>query len=294
VSPGERVLLAWSSGKDSAFSLHVLRGQGVEVVGLLTTVNEAFGRVAMHAVRVELLRAQAGAVGLPLLEVPIPWPCPNEAYEAAMDAALGTALGRGVSAVAFGDLFLEDVRRYREERMAQAGLRPLFPLWGRETRGLAEEMIAVGQKAVITCVDPRALAAAFVGRDFDASLLRELPPAVDPCGERGEFHSFAWDGPAFRSPVRVRRGDVVERDGFVFADLVPEDADAEPPGKTRATGARSKRGRLRAAGPAPPRSRDGARPDANAAPTRAAAAERAPRPPGPPGRRGARRPEPTP
>ena len=221
-----RVLLAWSSGKDSAFSLHVLRSQGVAVVGLLTTINEAFDRVAMHAVRLELLRAQADAVGLPLLEVRIPWPCPNEAYEAAMAAALETARERGVTAVAFGDLFLEDVRRYREEKLAPTGLEPIFPLWGRPTRALAEEMVALGQKAVLTCVDPRVVPRELAGRAFDASLLAELPAAVDPCGERGEFHSFAWDGPAFRRPVPVDVGEVVARDGFVFADLVPASAPA--------------------------------------------------------------------
>jgi uncharacterized protein (TIGR00290 family) len=225
VSGAAGVLLAWSSGKDSAFALHVLREQGVPVVGLLTTINEAFERVAMHAVRLELLRAQAEAVGLPLVEVRIPWPCPNQAYEAAMAAALADARTRGVTAVAFGDLFLEDVRRYREDRMRGSGLEPLFPLWGRPTRALAEEMIARGQKAVLTCVDPRALPRELAGRAFDAALLRELPEAVDPCGERGEFHSFAWDGPAFRHPVPVRVGEVVEREGFVFADLLP-DADS--------------------------------------------------------------------
>jgi uncharacterized protein (TIGR00290 family) len=225
VSGAAGVLLAWSSGKDSAFALHVLREQGVPVVGLLTTINEAFERVAMHAVRLELLRAQAEAVGLPLVEVRIPWPCPNQAYEAAMAAALADARTRGVTAVAFGDLFLEDVRRYREARMRGSGLEPLFPLWGRPTRALAEEMIARGQKAVLTCVDPRALPRELAGRAFDAALLRELPEAVDPCGERGEFHSFAWDGPAFRHPVPVRVGEVVEREGFVFADLLP-DADS--------------------------------------------------------------------
>ena len=216
------VLLAWSSGKDSAFTLQVLREQGVEVTGLLTTINEAAGRVAMHAVRLELLRAQAEAVRLPLLEVRIPSPCPNEAYEAAMAAALAEARARGVTAVAFGDLFLEDVRRYREDRMRGSGLEPLFPLWGRPTRTLAEEMISRGQKAVLTCVDPRALPRALAGRAFDAALLRELPEAADPCGERGEFHSFAWDGPAFRHPVPVHVGEVVEREGFVFADLLPD------------------------------------------------------------------------
>jgi uncharacterized protein (TIGR00290 family) len=219
---GDRVLLAWSSGKDGAFALHVLRAQGVAVAGLLTTINEAFERVAMHAVRLSLLRAQAEGVGLPLVEVRIPSPCPNEAYEAAMGAAMAAARERGMTAVAFGDLFLEDVRRYREERLAGTGLRPLFPLWGRPTRALAEEMIALGQKAVLTCVDPRTLPSAFAGRSFDAKLLADLPASVDPCGENGEFHSFAWDGPAFVHPVPVRVGEVVPRDGFVFADLIPE------------------------------------------------------------------------
>jgi uncharacterized protein (TIGR00290 family) len=167
-----------------------------------------------------LLRAQADAVGLPLVEVRIPSPCPNQAYEAAMAEALAGAHERGTTAVAFGDLFLEDVRRYREERMSGTGLRPLFPLWGRPTRELALEMIAVGQKAVLTCVDPKALPRELAGRAFDGSLLDELPAAVDPCGENGEFHSFAWDGPAFRRPVPVRVGEVVERDGFVFADFL--------------------------------------------------------------------------
>jgi uncharacterized protein (TIGR00290 family) len=217
----ERVLLAWSSGKDSAFALHVLREQGVEVTGLLATISDPFDRVAMHAVRLDLVRAQAEAVGLPLLEVRIPSPCPNEAYEAAMAEALATTRARGTTAVAFGDLFLEDVRRYREGRMAGTGLRALFPLWGRPTRDLAGEMLAGGQKAVLTCADPRVLSRELVGRAFDALLLRDLPAGVDPCGENGEFHTFAWDGPAFRHPVPVRVGEVVERDGFVFADVLP-------------------------------------------------------------------------
>jgi uncharacterized protein (TIGR00290 family) len=224
MSGRERVLLAWSSGKDSAFSLHVLRQQGdVEVAGLLTTVNEAFDRVAMHGVRRALVEAQAEAAGLPLVVVPIPWPCPNEAYEAAMASALSRARERGIAGVAFGDLFLADIRRYREEKLVGTGLRPRFPLWGRPTRALAEEMIASGLRARLTCVDPRALPASFAGRAFDRALLAELPPSVDPCGENGEFHTFAWDGPMFERPVRVRGGEVVERDGFVFADLLPVD-----------------------------------------------------------------------
>jgi len=222
----EQVLLAWSSGKDCAFALHVLRRRDVEVVGLLSTVDEASARVAMHAVRLSLLRVQAEAVGLPLLEVSLPSPCPNEAYEAAMGQALATARTRGIRGVAFGDLFLEEVRRYREDRMAPTGLRPLFPLWGRNTRDLAGEMVDSGQKAVLTCVDSRVMPPTFAGRAFDRSLIDELPASVDPCGEKGEFHTFAWDGPAFRRPVRCRVGGAVERDGFVFADVLHDEGGA--------------------------------------------------------------------
>jgi uncharacterized protein (TIGR00290 family) len=234
-----KALLAWSSGKDSAWSLHVLRQQGgVEVAGLLTTVNESFGRVAMHAVRRELLEAQAGAAGLPLRAVPIPHPCPNDVYEAAMAGALDEARAAGIEAVAFGDLFLEDIRRYREERMAPTGLRPLFPLWGRPTRALVEEMIDGGLRARLTCVDPRALDASFAGRAFDHDLLAALPPEADPCGERGEFHTFAWDGPMFRSPIPVVAGEVVHRDGFVFADLLPETDSTQSAQRTQRVGQR--------------------------------------------------------
>jgi uncharacterized protein (TIGR00290 family) len=217
------VLLAWSSGKDSAYTLHVLRTTraDVEVVGLLTTVNQAYDRVAMHAVRLALLEAQAAAAGVPLFVASIPSPCPNEVYEQAMAEALAAAQARGVRGVAFGDLFLEDVRRYREERMRATGLELLFPLWGRPTRPLAQEMIASGLKARLTCVDPRKLDRSFAGREFGSELLGDLPAGVDPCGENGEFHSFAWDGPMFRHPVPVRGGEVVEREGFVFADLLP-------------------------------------------------------------------------
>ena len=218
----DRILLAWSSGKDSAFALHVLRGMDdVEVVGLLTTVNDAHDRVAMHAVRRALLEAQAVAVGLPLLIVRIPHPCPNEVYAAAMGRVLKDAKARGIQGVAFGDLFLEDIRRYREEQMAGTGLRLVFPLWGRPTAALAREMLDAGLRARITCVDPRALPGSFAGREFDRRLLADLPPGVDPCGENGEFHTFAWDGPMFGRPVPVRGGEVVTREGFVFADLLP-------------------------------------------------------------------------
>ena len=220
-----RALLSWSSGKDSAHALHVLRQDAaVEVVGLLTTVNAAANRVAMHAVRRVLLDAQAEAVGLPLLVVPLPFPCPNDVYEAAMAQALAEARERGIEAVAFGDLFLADVRRYREERMAGTGLVPLFPLWGRPTRELAFEMLAAGLHARITCLDPRVMPAALAGREFDRELLEALPAGVDPCGENGEFHTFAWHGPAFARPLLVRGGEVVTRDGFVYADLLPAEA----------------------------------------------------------------------
>jgi uncharacterized protein (TIGR00290 family) len=216
-----RALLAWSSGKDSAWALHLLRQRGeVEVVGLLTTLNQAFERVAMHAVRVELLHAQAAAAGLPLTEVPLPWPCSNDEYERAMGGALAAARAAGVEAVAFGDLFLEDIRRYREERMAATGLTPLFPLWGEPTDALARRMLAGGLRARLTCVDPRQLAPTFAGREYDAALLAELPPSVDPCGERGEFHTFAYAGPMFARPIAIRAGEIVERDGFTFADLL--------------------------------------------------------------------------
>jgi len=216
-----RILLAWSSGKDSAWALHVLRGDpSIEVAGLLTTVNEAFDRVAMHAVRRLLLEAQARAVGLPLTIVPIPSPCPNEAYEAAMAEALAAARARGITGVAFGDLFLEEVRRYRERQMSGTGMSLHFPLWGRPTRGLAEEMIAGGLEARLTCINPRVLPREFAGAAFDRDLLARLPAGVDPCGENGEFHTFAWSGPMFTAPVPVRGGEVVTRDGFVFADML--------------------------------------------------------------------------
>jgi uncharacterized protein (TIGR00290 family) len=200
----------------------------VEVVGLLTTINAVHERVAMHGVRRSLLEAQASAVGLPLVIAPLPWPCSNEDYEKAMTEVLGPAKAQGVTGVAFGDLFLEDIRLYREERMARVGMRPLFPLWARPTDALAREMIDCGLRAVLTCVDPRALPATFAGRSFDGALLADLPPGADPCGENGEFHTFAWDGPGFTHPVPVRLGEVVERDGFVYADFLPANGDPRP------------------------------------------------------------------
>jgi uncharacterized protein (TIGR00290 family) len=215
-----RILLAWSSGKDSAWTLHVLRQAGeVQVAGLLTSVNATHARVAMHAVRRELLHAQARAAGLPLHEVAIPWPCSNADYERAMGAAVERALADGIEAVAFGDLFLADIRAYRERMLAGTGLAPLFPLWGRPTRALAEEMQAAGLRAQLTAVDPAQVPASLAGRAFDRALLDDLPPGADPCGENGEFHTFVSAGPMFSAPLDVRAGEVVRRDGFVYADL---------------------------------------------------------------------------
>jgi uncharacterized protein (TIGR00290 family) len=216
-----KILVSWSSGKDSAWMLHVLRSEGIGTpAALLTTINESADRVAMHAVRSEVLRAQADAAGLPLRTVYIPSPCPNEIYEERMAAACRSAVAEGFTHVAFGDLFLEDVRRYREERLAGSGLAPLFPLWDRPTPALARDMLAGGLEARLTCVDPRALPAAFAGRSFDRTLLAELPEGIDPCGERGEFHTCVSAGPMFSRRLDVRPGVTVERDGFVFADLL--------------------------------------------------------------------------
>ena len=217
-----KILLSWSTGKDSAWTLHVLRQQYPgAVAGLLTTVNQAFDRVAMHAVRRTLVEEQAGAAGVALHAVDIPWPCSNAQYEEVMKIAVNGFLADGFTHVAFGDLFLEDVRRYREERLAGTGLTPLFPVWKtKPTAELAHEMIDGGLRAYLTCVDPRKLDRSFAGRAFDAALLAELPAGIDPCDENGEFHSFVWDGPMFQHPVAVGVGEVVERDGFVFADMI--------------------------------------------------------------------------
>jgi diphthamide synthase (EF-2-diphthine--ammonia ligase) len=204
----------------------------LQVVGLLTTVNRHFDRVAMHAVRTELLRAQAEAAQLPLLEVGLPWPCSNEEYEAEMTRAVAQLKADGVTVMAFGDLFLEDIRAYRCEKLAGTGIEPCFPLWGLPTSELARDMIRGGLKASLTCVDPRAMPAKFVGRAFDAELLQELPAEVDPCGERGEFHTFTHDWPMFKQPIVLRAGEIVERDGFVFADFML-DAAAAPLGTSR-------------------------------------------------------------
>lgn len=217
-----RAWMSWSSGKDSAFALHELgRDHDVEVVGLLTTVNAEADRVAMHAVRRELLEVQAERVGLPLHTVELPAPCPNGVYEARMASAMAAAARDGVEQVVFGDLFLSDIRAYREAMMAGSGIDPVFPLWARPTDGLATDMLDAGIRAVITCVDPAQMPGELAGRAFDARLLADLPADVDPCGENGEFHTFVWDGPGFASPIDIEVGEVVERDGFVYCDVRP-------------------------------------------------------------------------
>ncbi|GIX06073.1 MAG: ATPase [Candidatus Poribacteria bacterium] len=222
-----RVLVSWSSGKDSAWTLYRLRDLfQVRIVGLITTLNRSAKRVAMHAVREELVEAQAQAVGLPLRKVWLPAPCSNAEYERLFGAALQEAKAQGVQAVAFGDLFLEDVRAYRERLLESVGLMPLFPLWGQETHRLAQEMLEAGLEAYLTCVDPQQMDPTLVGCRYDTELLRRLPPTVDPCGERGEFHTFAAAGPMFAQPIRVSPGEIVCRDGFVFADLLPQDQQA--------------------------------------------------------------------
>ena len=214
--------LDWSSGKDSAWALHLVRQSGdFEIVALLTTVNRTYERVAMHAVRESLLEMQAAAAGLPLVKVGIPSPCPNAVYEQAMSEAMAQARAEGVWHAVFGDLFLEDIRAYREKQLADCGMTPVFPVWGIETGRLAEDMLAGGLSAYLTCVDPRKLDRSFAGRRFDASLVADLPRGVDPCGENGEFHTFANAGPMFRETIPVEVGEIVERDSFIFADLLP-------------------------------------------------------------------------
>ena len=217
-----RALIAWSSGKDSAWALHETRRAGaVQVVGALTTITSEFGRVSIHGLREELLRAQLDACGLPATIVRIPYPCPNEVYEQAMAAAMHEAKAAGISHVVFGDLFLQDVRAYREQRLAPIGITSLFPLWHRPTDALAREMIGAGVDARLVCVDLKKLPRPFAGRRFDNALLAELPPGVDPCGENGEFQSFVAAGPMLTRPVAVAAGETVERDGYAYADLLP-------------------------------------------------------------------------
>jgi len=216
-----KTLLAWSSGKDSAWTLHVLRQRGVQVAALLTTINESADRVAMHGVRRSLLEAQAGAAGVPLRAIPLPWPCTNQDYDDRMAEACRRAVAEGFEAIAFGDLFLRDVRDYRERQLAGSGLAPVFPLWGTPTAALAREMIAGGLRARLSCIDAKALDSAFAGREFDGALLDDLPPSADPCGENGEFHTFAYGGPMFRAPIPVVRGETRDIGGFIYADLLP-------------------------------------------------------------------------
>jgi uncharacterized protein (TIGR00290 family) len=217
-----KILLSWSSGKDSAWTLHMLnQTHPGSVAALLTTVNSSADRVAMHGVRRALVEAQAEAAGLPLWQVPIPHPCSNDIYEARMREACARAVAEGFTHVAFGDLFLEDVRRYREERLADSGLTPLFPLWGMPTRALAEEMVAAGVRTKLSVVDTRKLDPSFAGREFDAALLAGFPAGIDPCGENGEFHTFVYGGPMFTRPLPIELGETVARDPFVFIDLCP-------------------------------------------------------------------------
>jgi uncharacterized protein (TIGR00290 family) len=214
-----KVLMSWSSGKDSAWALNALRRDGANVAGLLTSLNETVSRVSMHGVREDILRAQAEATGLPLLTIPLPWPCTNGTYEARLGVAVDRAVAEGFTHVAFGDLFLEDVRKYREDRLSGTGLTPLFPLWGIPTDRLAREMIAGGIKARIATLDPRVMPRDLIGAEFDEALMARLPAGVDPCAERGEFHTCVTAGPMFSKPLDLERGEVVEREGFIYGDL---------------------------------------------------------------------------
>jgi uncharacterized protein (TIGR00290 family) len=216
----KRVLLSWSSGKDSAWALHLLRRDPeIELCGLVTTLNAEFDRVAMHGTRRSVLEAQARAADLPLWIVPLPWPCSNQIYEQRMAEVCKRAVAEGIAAVAFGDLFLADVRAYRERQLKNTGLEPLFPLWQIPTDELARAMIAGGLRARLSCIDKKQLTAEFAGREFDAALLSDLPAEADPCGERGEFHTCAYAGPMFTAPLALETGEIVDRDGFVFADF---------------------------------------------------------------------------
>ncbi len=217
-------MVSWSSGKDSAWALHVVRERGdFEIAGLLTSVNETHDRVAMHAVRRQLLRQQAERAGLPLWEVPIPHPCSNEVYEKQMKAATERAVSQGITHIVFGDLFLDDIRKYRVDKLRGTGLEPVFPLWLRDTRSLAEEMMRAGLVAHLTTVDPRQVPSELVGRKWDESLLAELPSTADPCGENGEFHTFVSAGPMLSSPIRIQVREAIERDSFYYCDLIPND-----------------------------------------------------------------------
>lgn len=219
----KKTLLSWSSGKDSAWTLYKLQQRSdVELLGLVTTVNQTHQRVAMHAVRLVLLKQQAAAANLPLHIINIPHPCSNEHYNQAMDGFFDSIQQIGATHMAFGDLFLEDIRQYREENLKGTGLTPMFPLWLEPTEKLAQKMIDAGLKTRITCIDPNKLSANFAGREFNQQFLDDLPDGIDPCGENGEFHSFTYAGPMFKKPINISTGDVVEREGFIFADLQPE------------------------------------------------------------------------
>ena len=224
----EPILFCWSGGKDSAMALHTLLQQKhFRVVALLTTVTETYDRIAMHGVRRELLKQQAQSIGLPLHEVRIPPQCVNPIYEARMEEALRIHFAHGVRKVAFGDIFLEDLRAYREKNLARIGMTAIFPIWKRDTRELIRFFHAQRFRAVVACVDPKVLDPSFAGRELDETFFRDLPPQADPCGENGEFHTFVFDGPIFQSPILIRTGDVVTRDGFVFCDLLPKLEDAK-------------------------------------------------------------------
>jgi uncharacterized protein (TIGR00290 family) len=217
-----KILVSWSSGKDSAWTLHVLRQRDeYEIVGLITTINSAFDRVAMHSTRRALAEQQAEAAGIPLQAVSLPWPCSNQEYERIMSSVCAEAVAQGVTAIAFGDLFLADIRAYRERQLKDTGLQPLFPLWQIPTDRLAREMIGAGLGARLVCVDPTKLPGEFAGRDFDEHLLADLPSGTDPCGENGEFHSFVYAGPMFEHDIPIVTGERVQRDGFWFCDILP-------------------------------------------------------------------------
>ncbi len=220
-----KAILSWSSGKDSAMALHrILRSKDFEIVCLLTTITDRFHRISMHGVREELLDAQAQSVGYPIQKVVIPYPCSNQVYEERMANFLSGWKTKGVRHVIFGDLFLEDIRNYREQKLSQIDMTPVFPLWGEDTAELAREMLKVGFRAVVTCVDPKRLEPKFAGHLFDETFLRNIPPGVDPCGENGEFHTFVYDGPIFNQPISVKVGETVTRDGFTFTDLEQQDS----------------------------------------------------------------------
>jgi uncharacterized protein (TIGR00290 family) len=221
----EPILFCWSGGKDSAMALHALLLQKeFRVMGLLTTITEGFDRISMHGVRRELLRRQAESIGLPLQEVLIPPQCVNPIYEARMEAAMRSAYERGIRRIAFGDIFLEDLKAYREQNLAKVGMEAIFPIWKRDTRELAQTFVKLGFRARAACIDPRILAPSFAGRELDESFFRDLPTNADPCGENGEFHTFVYDGPIFQTPVPCRVGEVIQRDSFVFCDLLAGEA----------------------------------------------------------------------